>query len=299
MYRLSPSRAAASAPSSKAKEVISETKETVRRRSSPKRRRAAELTIMRQTAETPRKLRVRLDEAKAGATAVRSWVQNYRDALEHSPLRASAVTRVLCAAGGGSRRRSSGATPAPARAERPPKLRMARMATYGTLVCGPLLSAGTRRCTTSASRPVSYTPVVGGWLGRLPILSSLQVEAEAALRRCVRQGVRRLDPLRGPLQLHFPTMGALEAQPVGDLRARQEKFHRVGPLDRRVVARPVPQLLLRAAAAAARPRRRRQRRLAGDTLDPQREPRRGRRRRRRSGRRAALLARARSARPRE
>ena len=45
----------------------------------------AELTIAEQTAERAKEIsEMRLDEAKAGAAAVRSWVQNYRDALEHS-----------------------------------------------------------------------------------------------------------------------------------------------------------------------------------------------------------------------
>ena len=86
----------------KAKEVISETKETVKEKvQTALHGEPAELTIAEQTAERAKEIaEMRLDEAKAGAAAVRSWVQNYRDALEHSPLRANAVTSgVLCAVG--------------------------------------------------------------------------------------------------------------------------------------------------------------------------------------------------------
>ena len=226
----------------KAKEVISETKETVKEKvQTALHGEPAELTIAEQTAERAKEIaEMRLDEAKAGAAAVRSWVQNYRDALEHSPLRANAVTSgVLCAVGDVlaqtiERRHASVGS---AERERPlDKLRMARMATYGTLVCGPLLSGWYKALhNVGEAVSVSYTPVVGGWLGRLPILSSLQVEAEAALSplrlllaKVFADSILFQAPL---LNLYFATMGALEGLSPSEIYARaKEKFHRAWAL---------------------------------------------------------------------
>ena len=76
MYRLRPvTRRRFGTVVEKAKEVISETKETVKEKvQTALHGEPAELTIAEQTAEHAKEIaEMRLDEAKAGAAAVRSW----------------------------------------------------------------------------------------------------------------------------------------------------------------------------------------------------------------------------------
>ena len=81
----------------------------------------------------------RLNEVKAGAAAVTSWVNLYTGALSEYPLRANAVlSGVLCAAGDVLAQTVEQRVEVSATRSYD-LLRTARMTTYGTLICGPLL----------------------------------------------------------------------------------------------------------------------------------------------------------------
>ena len=161
---------------------------------------------------------LRKNEVKAVAEQARGLVEIYREALEHSPVRANALTSgVLCAFGDVlaqtvERRMSSDSNASQGRFDR---WRTARMAVYGTFICGPLLSGWyVTLHHLGEAISVTYRPIVGGWLGRLTPFGHLHKEASGTLSplqlllaKVTADGLLFQAPF---LNLYFVTMGALE-----------------------------------------------------------------------------------------
>uniref|UniRef100_A0A7S3EQN8 Peroxisomal membrane protein MPV17 n=1 Tax=Haptolina ericina TaxID=156174 RepID=A0A7S3EQN8_9EUKA len=182
---------------------------------------------------------LRKNEVKAVAEQARGLVEIYREALEHSPVRANALTSgVLCAFGDVlaqtvERRMSSDSNASQGRFDR---WRTARMAVYGTFICGPLLSGWyVTLHHLGEAISVTYRPIVGGWLGRLTPFGHLHKEASGTLSplqlllaKVTADGLLFQAPF---LNLYFATMGALEGlSPSAIFDKCIEKFHRAWAL---------------------------------------------------------------------
>ena len=175
----------------------------------------------------------RLNEVKAGAAAVTSWVNLYTGALSEYPLRANAVlSGVLCAAGDVLAQTVEQRVEVSATRSYD-LLRTARMTTYGTLICGPLLY-GWYSTLHVVGEAVSVTrvPLLGERLsGLLPWLGTFQKEvsgglspARLLLAKVAADGLFFQAPF---LNLCFATMGVLEGRPLTDIYEKTKAaFHR-------------------------------------------------------------------------
>jgi len=114
--------------------------------------------------------------------------------------------------------------------------RTARMAVYGTFICGPLLSGWyVTLHHLGEAISVTYRPIVGGWLGRLTPFGHLHKEASGTLSplqlllaKVTADGLLFQAPF---LNLYFATMGALEGlSPSAIFDKCIEKFHRAWAL---------------------------------------------------------------------
>lgn len=181
--------------------------------------------------------RARLNEAKAGGFAVSSWFGFYSDLLATYPLRANAfVSGSLCAIGdvvaqGIEMKLDVGESKSWS------PLRTARMATYGTLVCGPLLYGwySTLHFVGEAIK-VSHVPLVGSRMSAmLPWLGSVHTEvanglspARLLVAKVVADGLFFQAPF---LNLYFATMGLLEGRgPTEIYEKTKAAFHRAWAL---------------------------------------------------------------------
>ena len=176
----------------------------------------------------------RINEAKAGAVAVKSWAEFYSNLIAEYPLRANAaISGGLCAIG------DVLAQMIELRLEvgksdhfDPP--RTCRMLAYGSFVCGPLLYGWYSTLhVLGEAVGVSHVPLFGSRVATmLPWLGSLQKEVSEGILSPTKLLIGKVaaDGLffQAPfLNLYFATMGLLEGLAPSEIyKKTKDSFHR-------------------------------------------------------------------------
>ena len=187
----------------------------------------------------------RLNEAKANALVVSGWFNAYSNALATYPIRTNAVlSGSLCAIGDvlaqgvelkldvGEAKSYSG-------------LRTARMATYGTLVCGPLLYGWYSSLHfVGEAIKVAHVPLLGSRMSALlPWLPTVHKEVASGLSparllaaKVMADGLFFQPPF---LNLYFATMGLLEGRRPSEIYEKTKAVRHLVPSRRYTSGTPL------------------------------------------------------------